>query len=350
MVRPRRRVLLGTLFIVATILTSITLRIGWEWKKALDDINSMQVPTVILPTAIAEVDPDGYRLTKAQPAPEPTPVPAPDAPVNILLLGTDARAGDDISRTDAIILVHLNPRTSRVGILSFPRDLWVTIPGYGKNKINAAYSIGEKKIGRGYGAALARETVSQLTGLPVHHFILINFEGFKTVIDELDGIYVDVPKPIDDPKYPTPDYGTIAIHFDAGRQLMDGERALMYARTRHADSDFGRNQRQQQVLMAIFDRVREQGLLSQITSIDDYTSALRDYVRFDLSRRDMLSLLSLASHIGPNNIKRFAIAPAMIVELKQPGRFAVDPKAMKQLIHEMTGEPIASTSDPQIIR
>ena len=83
---------------------------------------------------------------------------------------------------------------------------------------------------------------------------------------------------------------------------MSGERALQYARTRHADSDFGRNQRQQQVLMAIFNRIREQGLLNQLTSVNEYTSAMRDYIRTDLSHNDMLTIAQGASTLDQDSI------------------------------------------------
>jgi LCP family protein required for cell wall assembly len=279
-------------------------------------------------------------------APEPTPPPEADDPVNILLLGTDARVGEGPSRTDAIILVHLNPRTNRVSLLSFPRDLWVEIPGHGYGRINAAYAIGERTYGPGYGAALVKETVGNLAGVPVHNFLLINFEGFKTVIDRIGGIELDVPRPIDDAAYPMDEYPgdvrTMQVHFDAGVQRMDGERALIYARTRHADNDFGRNQRQQQVLMAIFDRVRGQGMLAQLTSLDDYTGALRDYVRTDLPRGEMLRLAQVGTRLTAESVQRYAIDSKMIVALETPATFAADPVAVREIVDKMTagGEPM----------
>jgi LCP family protein required for cell wall assembly len=352
MVRPRRRFVISLLLIVGVVVSVAALRLAWEWKQALDNVDAMIVEPVSLPSATPEQRVFNQLPNVPEPTPEPTAIPEPDDPVNILLLGTDARVGEDISRTDAIILVRLDPRHDRVSMLSFPRDLWVQIPRYGKARINAAYPIGERKLGPGYGAALAKETVSRLVGLPVHHFVLINFEGFKAVIDKLDGIYIDVPKPIDDPAYPTDAYEgdtrTIKIHFDAGRQRMGGERALIYARTRHADSDFGRNQRQQQVLMAIFDRVREQDLLAQLTSLDDYTGALRDYIRTDISSSEMLSLASLGAQLHPQNVQRYAIEPTMLINLKKPATFAADPKAIKRLVNQMINgsAPTAGGEEP----
>lgn len=341
----------GALIVLVLVLSSAAIRLSVEWKRALDDVDAMIVTQVELPEATpAPVSgavelPAAGELVRPTAAAEaapaaPTALPEDDDPINILLLGTDARAGEQPSRTDAIILVHLNPRTNRVSLLSFPRDLWVEIPDYGYGRINAAYAIGERTYGPGYGAALAKQTVGDLAGVPVHHFMLINFEGFKTVIDRIGGIEIDVPVAIDDPKYPMDEYPgdvrTMRVHFDAGLQTMDGERALIYARTRHADSDFGRNQRQQQVLMAIFDQVRGQGLLTQLTSLDDYTGALRDYVRTDLPRSEMLRLARVGTRLSAESVQRYAIDSKMIVALEGPATFAADPVAVREIVDKMT--------------
>jgi len=314
---------------------------GWKAQRALSNVDKMIVTPVVLPTAtlapqVAE-EPTPFVVDEA-PEPIPTAIPEPNGAMNILLVGTDGRPGEDVSRTDTLVLVHLDAQSNRVSMLSFPRDLWVNIPGYGKNRINAAYLTGERKIGPGYGPALLKETVGELVGLPIDHFVMINFDGFKTLIDRIGGIYIDVPKAIDDDKYPMDEYEgdvrTMKIHFDAGRQLLDGTKALIYARTRHADSDFGRNQRQQQVLMAIFDRVRAQGFLGQLNNLDEYTDAVSDYVRTDLSRRDMLSLASMGSKLNAENIQRYAIDSTMVVERRLPADVLVltDHKALKCVV------------------
>jgi LCP family protein required for cell wall assembly len=321
--------------------------IGAKWQRALTNVNKMIVTPVSLPTATAAppLSEDApVIISDEAPEPIPTAEPEPGGFMNILLLGTDARPGEDVSRTDTIVLTHIDQRTGRVSMLSFPRDLLVNVPGFGKNKINAAYTIGERKIGPGYGPALLKKTVGELVGLNIDHFVMINFDGFKTLIDKIDGIYVDVPKALDDPAYPTDDYRTTKIHFDAGRQLLDGDRALIYARTRHADSDFGRNQRQQQVLMAIFDRVREQGLLSQLTNIDQYTESMSDYIRTDLSRGDMLSLANMGSKMDAESIQRYAIDSSMVVERRSPAYVLVlnDQKGLKRLVSQMLDPAVAS--------
>ncbi len=347
MTYPRRRLILIILVATLAVAAIPTIWIGAKWQRAITNVNKMIVTPVSLPTATAipqAAEEAPVAIPDEAPAPIPTAVPEPGGAMNILLVGTDARPGDQVSRTDTIVLAHFDQSTNRVSMLSFPRDLWVTLPGYGKNKINAAYPVGERQIGPGYGPALLKETVGELVGLPIDHFVLINFDGFKTLIDKIGGIYVDVPKALDDPAYPTDDYRTIKIHFDAGRQLLDGDRALIYARTRHADSDFGRNQRQQQVLMAIFDRVRAQGLLSQLTNIDQYTESMSDYIRTDLSRSDMLSLASMGSKLSADSIQRYAIDPSMVIERRTPAYVLVlsDKKGLKRLVSQMLDPAVAS--------
>jgi LCP family protein required for cell wall assembly len=350
MTHPRRRLALIIFLATLAVAAIPTIWIGAKWQRAITNVNKMIVTPVSLPTATPQPQADEsvpevpVAIPDEAPEPIPTAVPEPGGAMNVLLVGTDARPGEDVSRTDTIVWAHFDRQTNRVSLLSFPRDLLVNVPGHGKNKINAAYPIGERQIGPGYGPALLKETVGELVGQPIDHFVLINFDGFKTLIDKLNGIYIDVPKALDDPAYPTDDYRTIKIHFDAGRQLLNGDRALIYARTRHADSDFGRNQRQQQVLLAIFDRVREQGLFSQLTNIDQYTESMSDYIRTDLSRSDMLSLARMGSKLNAENIQRYAIDPSMVVERHQPAYVLVlnDKKGLKQLVSQMLDPAVAS--------
>ncbi|MCS6841685.1 MAG: LCP family protein [Roseiflexus sp.] len=341
----RRRFILALLGVVALAGIVAIARLGFEWKQALDDVDAMIVTPVVLaltPEPILNAPAPADALVSAAsaiPTIAPTAAPENDDPVNILLLGTDARADEEISRTDAIILLHINLRTGRVSMLSFPRDLMVDAPGFGRRKINSVYLLGETRLGKGYGAALLKRTVSDLVGVPVHYFALINFDGFRKVIDLAGGIFIDVPRVIDDPFYPVDafpgDTRTMRVRFEPGRQWMDGERALIYARTRHADSDFGRNQRQQQVLLALIERVREHGLISQINKIDDYTSALRDYVRTDLPRSEMIRLARAATRLDLDNIQRYAIDSRMIITLGNPDTFAADPEAVREIVDRM---------------
>lgn len=178
--------------------------------------------------------------------------------INILLLGSDERDQDnDPARTDTMLLLTLNLEQRTLGMLSLPRDLWVPIPGYDlTKKINSAYVLGEKwDYPDGGGAQLAKDTVSSLIGQPVQYYGHINFKGFIDLIDLIGGIEIDVPWVIHDEYYPTADYGYQTFHLEAGPQLLDGETALKYVRTRNSDNDYGRIARQQQLLQAVMDKV-----------------------------------------------------------------------------------------------
>ncbi len=357
----RRRLVQGALIAVSLIVAATMLRLALEWRQALADIDAMIVTPAALdlpaqpqaPAAASTRDEPATSEAAPAPASDSQAVqplgPAPDAApalsqetLNILLLGTDARPGDDITRTDAMVLVRIERDGGRVSMLSLPRDLWVDYPTGGEGRINAAFAVGEKRFGPGGGAALAKSTVGRLMGLEVDHFVLINFQGFRTLIDQLGGIAVDVPQAIYDPAYPTDDYGTIEVRFRTGPQVLDGERALIYARTRHADSDFGRNQRQQMVLMAIFDRIRERGLLQQLTSLDDYTGAMRGYVKTDLDRSRMLELANFARNVDAEDVLRYAIDSSAIVDLRDPATFAAEPAALERLVRQFTGVAVST--------
>ncbi len=362
----RQRLTMGVFLILSLLVIIPILRLAIEWRQALDNIDAMIVTPAALPeeTAVTynvhQTDETvssassstghsygGSALETPDSAPVLTttePAALSDGDLNILLLGADARPEEEIpTRTDAIVLVHLDADSHQVSMLSLPRDLWVTYPrGYGEGRINAAYAIGENRFGPGGGAALVKSTISKLLDLEVDYFVLINFQGFEKLIDLIGDITVDVPSELYDPAYPTSDYQTIEIFFREGIQRMDGERALMYARTRHADNDFGRNQRQQQVLMAIFAQIRDQGLLQQMTGLDDYTGALRDYVRTDMSRGVMVELATWGRSLQSESIQRYAIDSSMIVDLDQPATFAADPQALRRVIGQFTSEAVSS--------
>ncbi len=158
-------------------------------------------------------------------------------PVNILVLGSDRRehmAGDK-GRSDSIMLLRIDPRAKSISMLSIPRDLRVEIPGWGTDRINAAYSDG--------GPALSVATFKLLTGLPVNHFLDVNFAGFTDMVDYLGGVYLDVDRQYYNNTAVT---GYSSINIQAGYQRLDGADALAFVRYRHDQlGDWGRMQRQQ---------------------------------------------------------------------------------------------------------
>jgi polyisoprenyl-teichoic acid--peptidoglycan teichoic acid transferase len=152
-----------------------------------------------------------------------------------------------------MVLVSIDFDAHALAMVSIPRDRFVAIPDHGNERVNAAYSFGEIDQ-RGGGQTLAKRTVAQLFGVPVDRFALVDIQSMEQIIDTLGGVSIDSPTRLVDTQYPTDDYRTITIDIPAGRQVMDGVPAVEYARTRHPDSDFGRQARQQQMLLAIRDQ------------------------------------------------------------------------------------------------
>ncbi|MBI3965484.1 MAG: LCP family protein, partial [Chloroflexi bacterium] len=235
--------------------------------------------------------------------------------VNILLMGVDQRPDQrgQPSRTDTMMIATIDPVTKSAGLLSLPRDLLVAIPGFGENRINTAHFMGDYFKAPGGGPALAKQTVQLNLGVKIHYYARIDFGGFEKVVNTLDGILIDVPRPLRDDEYPaeTEDKGSIRLYIAPGLQRLEGRDALRYARSRHSDSDIGRMRRQQQVLLAM----REQALsLNAIRQLPQLVPALRDAYATDLDLPRILALANLAWGIKTENITSRAVDDTLIVE------------------------------------
>jgi LCP family protein required for cell wall assembly len=199
-------------------------------------------------------------------------------PATILVIGTDggrAPGRQDAQRSDSIMLLRTDPGTHRLSYLSIPRDLRVEVPGYGTEKINAANQLG--------GPALTIRTVRALTGLPIHHVVVVDFDGFKELIDALGGIDVDVPRPIlsnrfDCPYTPERCRDWEGWRFAKGLQHLDGRRALVYSRIRTnqlsaGETDITRASRQQAVADAVGEKIAGVGTFLRLPFIGDSLAA-----------------------------------------------------------------------------
>jgi LCP family protein required for cell wall assembly len=226
------------------------------------------------------------------------------SPTNILVLGIDRRPGEgDAVRTDTLLLLHSDPGSRRLVLLSIPRDLWVTFPEGGEGRINTVHVYAELETA-GSGPARAAETVSANFGVPVHRTLRLDFDAFRDVVDAAGGIEIDVPKPVIDNAYPTDDYGTIRIEIPVGLQHMDGETALQYARSRHGSTDFDRAARQQQILLALAKKLTQPAgwlLISRVYQ------AFQNAVDTDLSPRDLGRLIMAWQLAGKEGLETIVI-------------------------------------------
>jgi LCP family protein required for cell wall assembly len=271
--------------------------------------------------------------------------------VNILLLGIDKRPGEFYSRTDTMILVTVDPNTKTAGMLSIPRDLFVSIPGYSENRVNMAYFLGDKNNYPGGGPALAMKTVQYNLGVPIHFYAQIDFKGFEKIIDTLDGIDIDVPQTIDDPKFPDNNYGYDPFYIEAGLQTLNGHEAMRYARTRATrGADFARAKRQQQVLLAIRDKALRIGIIPKIPEL---WNTLSDTIETDLQLVDILELAQLADEINIENIQNAVINTNMTIDYTVPdtGARVLLPlrEKIRELVDEMFAESVPEGPTPEEI-
>jgi LCP family protein required for cell wall assembly len=224
--------------------------------------------------------------------------------VNILLIGLDNREdeGGDWARADTNMIVTIDPATRTAGILSIPRDVWMVYPisgGWREDRINATWVHARATRYPGGGPALAKRVVSYNLGIPVHFVAYVDFHGFVRVVDMLGGLTVDVPRPLKDNEYPTEYYGYQRIYFPPGLQHMDGAQALMYARSRHQDSDIYRTSRQQQLMLAAREKALTLDLLPKLPRL---MVEMKDTVQTDMKPAEILALARLAATIDTRDM------------------------------------------------
>jgi len=225
--------------------------------------------------------------------------------VTVLVLGIDERSQETGPfRTDTMILLTLDPASKQAGALSIPRDLWVPIPGYPEGRINTAHFLGDLYGHEGGGPALAVQTVEYNIGVPIDYYVRINFQGFVTLVNQIGGIDVLVEETIIDPTYPDYNYGYDPLTIEAGWHHFDGEMALKYARTRHGSSDFDRAHRQQQVLLAIMERVTSLNMLPDLArNASKLYDNLQSSVQTDMALDQALALANLALQVDRSTIR-----------------------------------------------
>ncbi|MBO1511759.1 LCP family protein [Metabacillus bambusae] len=215
-------------------------------------------------------------------------------PVSVLLLGVEDYASDGSGgRSDTIMVATLNPEDKTMKLLSIPRDTRVEIPGEGSDKINHSFSKGGKE--------LTIDTVEDFLDIPIDYYATINFNAFKEVIDELDGVVVDVPFDF----WEKSERG-VKIYFEEGRMNLNGVEALAYARMRKRDprGDFGRNERQQQIITAVIDKVMSP---NSLLKLDDLAKHVGDNVETNMAVMEALGIQQKYSNFSSSSIDRLTI-------------------------------------------
>lgn len=207
--------------------------------------------------------------------------------VNILLVGVDRQGTNGYGRSDCMMILSLDTNTKEIKLASMLRDNYVSIPGYSKNKMNAAYAFG--------GPDLLMDTVKENFGISLDKYIYVDFEQFSDIIDALGGVDIELTEK--EYKYM---YNTEG---EAKSYHLNGSDALGYVRIRYIDSDFGRTQRQRNVLSALYTSMKDKST----TDLVSIASSLLPYINTNLSESELLELLYTGISIKPDNIQQMMI-------------------------------------------
>jgi len=244
--------------------------------------------------------------------------------VTVLLLGVDHRdwnPDDGPPRTDTIILATIDPQSETAGVLSIPRDLWVEIPGFGYSKINQAYFLGEANRLPEGGAGLAIDTVEAFLEIPISYYVVVDFNAFVSLIDEIGGVQIDIPYSIE--LDPLGDHNTTTVK--PGVQTLSGDLALAYARARNTPgSDFDRIQRQQQIIFAVRDQVFRLEMISTLMQkAPTLYENVAQGVKTNLSLQQIVQLAWLSLQIPDENIHRKSIRPEHVYSTISPQGWSI---------------------------
>jgi LCP family protein required for cell wall assembly len=231
-----------------------------------------------------------------------------DGRINILLLGNGGPGHEGPDLTDTIILASVDPINHNTALLSIPRDLWVKIPGDGYQKINAAYvygkqqSKGKSEIDKNRdGLNLLDKTLSPILGVPIHYHAVVDFAAFKQTVNSIGGVTFNVPETLYDPTIAWENHGNSYIAMK-GQQTFNGDKALLYARSRETSSDFARGERQRQLMVAIKDKTFSLGTFSNPVKVSGLLSSLGNNVYTDFSLDDMTRLYKIMGKIPSSSI------------------------------------------------
>jgi LCP family protein required for cell wall assembly len=192
-------------------------------------------------------------------------------PFYVLLMGTDERKANQVERSDAILLARIDTGNKKTVLVSIPRDTQINIEGHGKQKINAAHALNGGAVG-------SVKAVNELAGVEISHYVEIDFRGFQGLVDSLGGVEVDVPFEINDPDASIDGLG--AGHVEKGLQVLDGDKALIFCRSRAtAIGDYQRQANQRMFLQALASKVLHSDPVTLINSI----SAVSDAISTDMN-------------------------------------------------------------------
>ena len=232
--------------------------------------------------------------------------------INVLLLGMAGKGKPGQYLTDTIMIASIDLENNRVALLSIPRDLYVEIPSAGiQTKINSVYQYGRNASEKDENEAsgMMKKTITEITGLEMHYFLILNFDGFEKAINDIGGINIMNEQDIYDARYPGPNYSYETFELSKGFHKLDGATALKYARQRHGDpeGDFGRAKRQQQIMQATKSKIFSAGTMFDVFALNKLLDTLGENIRTDISTSEFADFFELTKKLDTQNITSVVI-------------------------------------------
>jgi len=270
-----------------------------------------------------------------------------DGRVNMLLLGIPGGDHEGTDLTDTILVLSFHEKNKTLSMISLPRDIWSDTL---KDKVNSAYHYGELKK-KGGGLILSKAVVSDMIGLPIQYALVLDFSGFRKVIDLVGGIEVNIPKSFTDPEFPIPGKENDEcsgdpefrcryepLHFEAGPLVMNGDLALKYVRSRHAEgdegSDFARGRRQQEVLLALKSKLMSKDIYLNPGELEKLYGAFDEATDMDMNIGELLTVGKMFMQTPKERTQRISLEDKLYTPPSSLyGRYVLLPEESFEAIH-----------------
>ncbi|MBO5992767.1 MAG: LCP family protein [Acidaminococcaceae bacterium] len=240
---------------------------------------------------------------------------------NIVVMGCDIRK-DDVGRSDTLFVVMLDKSKKNAALLSVPRDTRVKIKGHGWDKINAAFAYGGHK--------LTQETVQDFLGIKLNNYVVVDFQGFKGLVDAVGGVDINVEKRM----YYYDPYDGFEIDLRPGKQHMDGKTAMQYVRYRDEEGDIGRIRRQQKFLMALYRHIASKNIIAKIPGV---SKQIMSMVKTDLSLKEMVELGNVMRGMVEKDGLKMSMVPGEPEYIDGVSYWIPDIPKMRQKMADMKG-------------
>jgi len=243
---------------------------------------------------------------------------------NIVVMGCDVRKGD-VGRSDTLFVVMLDKNKKNAALLSVPRDTRVKIKGHGWDKINAAFAYGGHK--------LTQETVQDFLGIKLNNYVVVDFQGFKGLVDAVGGVDINVEKRM----YYYDPYADFVIDLKPGKQHLDGKMAMQYVRYRDEEGDIGRIRRQQKFLMALYQQIASKNIIAKMPGV---SKQIMSMIKTDLSLKEMVELGNVMREMMEKDGLKMSMVPGEPKYIDGISYWIPDIPKMRQQMAEMQGVKI----------